>query len=244
MLALGHGDFDENHITEARAHMSMWAIMASPLLLGYDLRQSPQSLLDVAGNREVIAIDQDPAGNQGIAYRTGDTMVVVRTLAGSGARAVVLFNRGEQAASARVDWTQLGYAPGTSANVRDVWKHENMALAKDSIAVKLKPHEAVMFRLSGTPVDPAATYLDEMPWPNQRSGRRTRQSRAASRLDSGTRRSSARRRPAPKWIAAFFQGHWTVRQFTPRDLRRRSFPDPCSDPRPAQVKRPGEVSRL
>ena len=163
MLAIGHGDFDENHLTEARAHMSMWAIMASPLLLGYDLRESPQELLDIVGNREVIAIDQDAAGNQGVAYRDGDAMVVVRTLSGPGSRAVAFFNRGDAPVSATVDWTQLGFAPQTDAKVRDVWAHETLSPASEAITVQLGPREAKLFRIKGTPVDPEAVWLDEMP---------------------------------------------------------------------------------
>ena len=163
MLAIGHGDFDENHLTEARAHMSMWAIMASPLLLGYDLRESPQELLDIVGNREVIAIDQDAAGNQGVAYRDGDAMVVVRTLSGPGSRAVAFFNRSDEPVAATVDWTQLGFAPQTDAKVRDVWAHETLSPASEAITVQLGPREAKLFRIKGMPVDPEAVWLDEMP---------------------------------------------------------------------------------
>jgi alpha-galactosidase len=163
MLAIGHGDFDANHLTEARAHMTMWAVFSAPLLLGYDLRKSPQSLIDIVGNSEVIAIDQDALGNQGVVHRFGTTMVVVRTLEGTGARAVALFNPGDKPATSQVDWTQLGYAPGTIASVRDIWAKQDRTGEKDAITVSLKPHEAVLLRLSGTPVDPDAVWLDEMP---------------------------------------------------------------------------------
>jgi hypothetical protein len=163
MLVVGHNGFDEHHITEARAHMSMWAIMAAPLLLGYDLRSSPQSLIDVVGDPEVIAIDQDPAGNQGVSFRSGETMTVVKTLTGLGQRAVALFNRSAVPAKAGVDWRQLGFAPGTSARVRDVWQKRDVAPATDKITVTLKPHEAMLLRMSGTPINPSAIFLDEMP---------------------------------------------------------------------------------
>ncbi|MEJ0061544.1 MAG: NPCBM/NEW2 domain-containing protein [Terricaulis sp.] len=163
MLAIGHGDFDEHHLTEARAHFSMWAIMSAPLLLGYDLRNSPQSLIDIVDNAEVIAIDQDPAGNQGVPVRAGDTMVIVKTLAASGARAVVFFNRGESAREASVTWSELRFAPGSAANVRDLWRHRDLASARDRIAVQLAAHEAIMLRVEGTPADARISYLDEMP---------------------------------------------------------------------------------
>jgi len=163
MLAIGHGDFDAAHLTEARAHFTMWAIMASPLLLGYDLRQSPAALLDIVGNPEAIAIDQDPAGNQGVPYRNGAAMVVVRTLTGPGARAVAFFNRGTAPIDASVSWAQLGLAPGSTATVRDIWAKTNSKVSSDSITVTLPAHGAVLLRVTGKPSDPNAAWLDEMP---------------------------------------------------------------------------------
>ena len=163
MLAIGHGDFDARHLVEARAHFTMWAIMASPLLLGYDLRRSPQSLLDIVGNSEAIAVDQDPEGNQGIAYRAGETMVVVRTLSGTGARAVAFFNRGTHPAKASVSWEKLGFAAGSEAKVRDLWAHHDNHDAVDAIVAALPPHGATLLRIDGVPADSAVTYLDEMP---------------------------------------------------------------------------------
>jgi hypothetical protein len=43
MLFIGAGDFDENHLTEARSHFTLWAMSNSPLLIGYDLRMAPKS---------------------------------------------------------------------------------------------------------------------------------------------------------------------------------------------------------
>ncbi|QXQ05293.1 NPCBM/NEW2 domain-containing protein [Sphingosinicellaceae bacterium] len=163
MLAIGHGDFDEKHLVEAQSHFTLWAIMASPLLLGYDLRQSPPALLDIIGNPEVIAVDQDPAGNQGVPYRSGETMVIVRTLAGAGTRAVAFVNRGTASAEAVVSWAQLGFAPGSRAAVRDLWARRGGITAADNIRIRLPAHGSVLLRLKGTPADPAATFLDEMP---------------------------------------------------------------------------------
>ena len=94
MLEVGNGEFDENHLLQARAHFSLWAIEAAPLLIGYDLRKAPQPVLDVLGNAEVIAVNQDPAGNQGVLAHTGsDYQIIVKTLAVRGEKAVALFNR-------------------------------------------------------------------------------------------------------------------------------------------------------
>jgi hypothetical protein len=132
------------------------------LLLGYDLRQSAPALFDIVANPEAIAINQDRAGNQGVPYRNGDAMVVVKTLSGTGARAVALFNRGPKPVEASVSWAQLGFAAGSAAKVRDVWAHGERD-ATDRITVTLPSHGSVLLRLQGTPSDAAATFLADMP---------------------------------------------------------------------------------
>jgi alpha-galactosidase len=162
MLEIGHGDFDAAHLTEARSHFTMWTIMASPLLLGYDLRQPAPALFDIVSNPEAIAINQDAAGNQGVPYRSGDAVVVVRTLSGTGARAVALLNRGTTPVDASVTWAQLGFAAGSHAKVRDVWARSDRD-GSDRISVTLPSHGSVLLRLQGTPSNPDAVFLADMP---------------------------------------------------------------------------------
>ncbi|WP_443750780.1 glycoside hydrolase family 27 protein [Asticcacaulis solisilvae] len=148
MLEIGNGDFDADHLTEARAHMSMWAVIAAPLLLGSDVTKWPQSLIDIAGNREVIAIDQDPAGHPGkIVSRAGDTEVVAKPLA-DGSRAVALINRGSGAVTASVTLKQLGF--DGAVTVRDVWAHSDATPVYDGITVSLAAHETKLLRVGKT----------------------------------------------------------------------------------------------
>ncbi len=64
MLYIGAGDFDATHLTEARSHFALWAMLNAPLLIGADLRTTPAALLDILGNADLIALNQDAAGNQ------------------------------------------------------------------------------------------------------------------------------------------------------------------------------------
>ena len=57
-------------LTESRAHFSFWCMLASPLMMGNDLRVMTAETLDILANAEVIALDQDPLGKQG--YRVID----------------------------------------------------------------------------------------------------------------------------------------------------------------------------
>src|SRR6201998_1136236 len=81
MLEIGNGGMTDE---EYRTHMSLWSILAAPLLAGNDLRDIPPSTLAIPTNREVIAIDQAPEGKQGHRLsKSGDQEVWVKPLSGS-----------------------------------------------------------------------------------------------------------------------------------------------------------------
>lgn len=61
MLFIGSGEFDAAHMTEARSHFSMWAMLNAPLIIGFDLRKANAEQLAVLGNSAIIALNQDLA---------------------------------------------------------------------------------------------------------------------------------------------------------------------------------------
>ena len=76
--------------TEAQSQLSMWAMVAAPLILGSDPRLLSTTNLNMLTNPRVIAIDQDSLGAQGyLLSKSGSAQVWVKPLAG-GARAVAL----------------------------------------------------------------------------------------------------------------------------------------------------------
>jgi alpha-galactosidase len=84
MLEVGNGGMNP---IEYRTHMSLWAILAAPLLAGNDLSKMTPETLAILGNKGVIAIDQDPMGKQGDrVHSEGPLEIWVRPLAG-GAKA-------------------------------------------------------------------------------------------------------------------------------------------------------------
>jgi len=58
--------------TQTRTQFNFWAIMASPLLISANVRNMSQENLETYMNTEVIAIDQDRLGLQGIRLVGGD----------------------------------------------------------------------------------------------------------------------------------------------------------------------------
>ncbi len=82
MLEIGNGGMTD---TEYRTHMSLWSLLAAPLLAGNDMRTMKPETVEILTNREVIAIDQDPLGKQASrVVKSGDLEVWSRPLADGG----------------------------------------------------------------------------------------------------------------------------------------------------------------
>ena len=143
MLEVGNGGMTED---EYRVHMTLWAILAAPLLAGNDLREMSPAIAAILLNREVIAIDQDPEGRQGRRVsKSGDLEIWARPLAG-GAQAVALFNRGALPAKMTVDWRDLGLT-SPPRKLRDLWAHTDLKPEGDKFTRTVPSHGVVVVRI-------------------------------------------------------------------------------------------------
>jgi alpha-galactosidase len=149
MLEVGNGLND----TEGRAHFSMWAIMAAPLITGNDLTKMSAATKATLLNAEVIAVDQDPLAKQGRVVATPGTDLEVwsKELAGTNTRAVALFNRSSGSANITVQWSQLGL-PAGAASVRDLWAAKDLGSSNDSYtASNVASHSVTMLKIVSAP---------------------------------------------------------------------------------------------
>lgn len=161
MLFIGAGDFDEKHLTEARSHFTLWAMINAPLLIGYDLRNAPKPLLDIWGNAALVAVNQDKAGNQAVlAHRSDDIDILVKSLS-DGTKAVTLFNRGLQSYDIVLTADHLKYSRDASISLRDVWDGSTTKFDGER-AFSVAARESRTFIASGTR-QIAGAYLSEMP---------------------------------------------------------------------------------
>ena len=121
MLEIGNGGMKEE---EYRTHMSLWVLLAAPLLAGNDLTHMSAADARILTNREAIAIDQDGQGVQGDRlYQSGDLDVWTKPLSG-GRVAVGLFNRARGSREVSVNLADIGFPDG--ARLRDVWKEKDL----------------------------------------------------------------------------------------------------------------------
>ena len=144
MLEVGNGGLSD---TEYRSHFSLWAMMAAPLIAGNDISAMTKETRDILLNKEAIAVNQDRLGVQGRrVWRESDREVWVKPLSG-GARAVLLFNRGEKPAEIGYDWEQLGFRANLKARIRDVWAHKDVPARAARHSAEVQPHGVVMLVL-------------------------------------------------------------------------------------------------
>lgn len=136
MLEVGNGGMTE---TEYRTHMSMWAMMAAPLIAGADLRTLTPSALAILTDRDVIAIDQDPLGAPATVTDPG---VWTRPLSG-GDQAVALCNSTDVAAVMTAPIT-LPAAP--AYHLHDVWTGTD-STATGPITATVPAHATIVYRV-------------------------------------------------------------------------------------------------
>lgn len=141
MLEIGNGGMNA---AEYRTHMSLWAILAAPLLAGNDLTAMTPEIRSILTNREVIAVDQDPLGRQGFRLRRSAEQEIWERRLRGGAVAVGLFNRATVPAPMTITWRELGL--GNHPEVRNLWAHRDLQ-APGSYTATVPAHGVILLRV-------------------------------------------------------------------------------------------------
>jgi alpha-galactosidase len=144
MLEVGNGGMT---LDEYRTHMSLWAILAAPLLAGNDLTKMSPDTIALLTNREVLAINQDSAGQQGDrVWSEGPALEIWARPLADGSKAVGLFNRLTIAKEMDLDFSKVGFAGHVHA--RDIWAAKDLGELSGTFHVTVPPHGVVLLRVS------------------------------------------------------------------------------------------------
>jgi alpha-galactosidase len=152
MLEVGMGMTPD----EDKAHFAIWAMMASPLILGNDLRSIPEATRTILTNKDVIAVSQDKLGVPAWKFMDdGKIEYWARPLA-DGNWAMMILNRGEQAANISYDWQKHSVSDDLSKREADfkktvfawtdVWGGKSGDTSK-KLEAKVAPHSVLFLRL-------------------------------------------------------------------------------------------------
>jgi len=143
MLEVGNGGMKHD---EYLTHMSLWVLLAAPLLAGNDLRQMDAETKEILTNPEIITVDQDAKGVQGHrVWNEGPLEIWAKPLA-DGSQAVGLFNRGESQLNITLDLQKIGFVgPG---RLRNLWDHRDLGPVGGSYTASVPKHGVVILKVS------------------------------------------------------------------------------------------------
>ncbi|MGD0740016.1 MAG: putative Ig domain-containing protein [Terracidiphilus sp.] len=129
---------------EQYSYMSMWSLMAAPLIFSGDMTKLDEFSLNVLCNSEVIDIDQDSLGKQGVIVRKTENEFILEKPLDDGSLAVGLFNLTTEPRSISVDWKELGLTEEQTA--RDVWRQHDLGSFSNSFSATALAHSVILVR--------------------------------------------------------------------------------------------------
>ena len=146
MLEIGNGGMTAD---EYRTHMSLWSLLAAPLIAGNDLRSMTDETKSILMNREVIAIDQDPNYKPVASVSSNNGLEVLMRPLSDGSVVVGLFNRTETPAEMSFPRSSLPASfAGKKLELRDLWKHEPTTMKGDSFTATVPTHGVVLVKFT------------------------------------------------------------------------------------------------
>ena len=154
MMEVGRG----MTLNEDRAHFSMWAMLAAPLMAGNDLRNMKKEIIEILTNKDVLAVDQDSLGVQGLKFNDNESGVEtwVKPLK-NGDWAICFLNKSEQKQKIDFDWSKKYIADDISKktlntneatySLKDLWAKKNLGSTKKNLVADIPSHDVLMIRL-------------------------------------------------------------------------------------------------
>lgn len=153
MLEVGDGMTN----TEDKAHFTMWAMMASPLIAGNDFRKMTKETLAILTNKELIAVNQDKLGIQGFKYSSENGLEVwVKPLSDDN-WAVTFINRSALPQKINFDWRKQRIKDVdfnkdanfeiTTYAIKNLWANQEAGTTKKAFVSNLASHDVITLKL-------------------------------------------------------------------------------------------------
>tara|TARA_R110002020_G_scaffold293535_5_gene509190 strand:- start:113122 stop:114324 length:1203 start_codon:yes stop_codon:yes gene_type:complete len=154
MMEVGNGMTD----AEDRTHFAMWSMLASPLIMGNDLRTASKETIKTLTNKEVIAVNQDKLGIQGLRFSNeGAFEMWVKPLAND-AWAMVFVNMTQEAQNLDFVWGRHEItddvngrrleAKNNTYKIRDLSNHKELGDTSKNLKTTIGSHDVLMIKLT------------------------------------------------------------------------------------------------
>lgn len=159
MLEVGNGNlsYEEN-----KSHFSLWCMMASPLILGNDIREfinedgavdTENETYKIITNKDMIDIDQDEKGIQGRIYKTNGTVDIIVKSLENDELAVCFFNKGTAQTTTNVNLNELAsqdyidFPESGSYKAYELWDKTTDRVA-DELSATIPGHGVKVYKVS------------------------------------------------------------------------------------------------
>jgi alpha-galactosidase len=152
MMEVGRGGMND---TEMRSHFALWAMMASPLIAGNDVRNMDNATSTIMKNQNLIAVNQDTLGLQATQISNDGTRRILAKRLSNGDVAVALFNQGGSTTTISTTTSAIGLS-GNSFGLREAWSNA-VTSTTGNISASVPAHGTVVFRVSGGTPNPDPT---------------------------------------------------------------------------------------
>lgn len=153
MLEVGNG----MSVNEDRAHFSMWAMLAAPLIAGNDLRHMSEETKSILTNRGVIAVDQDSLGIQAMRYLVKDSLQTWVKPLTKGNWAVCFLNTASKPQKVDFKWKdhtikdplskRVLNAHENKYSIVNLWTHKLMGSTNRTLKASVPSHDVLMILL-------------------------------------------------------------------------------------------------
>lgn len=153
MLEVGNGMV----ANQDRAHFSMWAMLAAPLISGNDLRSMTKQTIDILTNKEVIEVDQDELGIQGFKHSTKDSVQTWFKPLKNGDWAVCFLNRSKTSKAVEMNWQAEMISDSLAKRelnarvddykIRNLWTKKEAGTTKKLLKAEVPGQDVLMLRL-------------------------------------------------------------------------------------------------
>ena len=154
MMEVGNG----MTMAEDRAHFSLWAMLAAPLIAGNDLREMSKETRAILTNKEIIAVNQDALGISAFPAISEDGFEVWAKPLSNGDWAMCFLNRGAAAKTVNFNWkdnfikddfAQRQFdAKKDTYKIRDLWAKKDLGTTDSAFKTVVGSHDVVVLRLS------------------------------------------------------------------------------------------------
>ena len=137
-------------------HVTQWAMLAAPLMLGSNLSEADDALVALMCNDDVLDVNQDPLVRQGWRLRQdspvrgGGGEVWMRPLF-DGTTAVALYNRSAEPIKMKISWKELGLEGPQP--VRDCWQRKDLGTFPQDYETAVEVHAAVLLKVGKPATD-------------------------------------------------------------------------------------------